>query len=46
MKGSQVDEIQYGHHEGQCLHSLATGQVVVVDDLANDDRWGGYRMPA
>jgi GAF domain-containing protein len=45
-RASQVDEIQYGHDEGPCLHSLATGQVVVVDDLAEDDRWGGYRMPA
>ncbi len=45
-RASQVDEIQYGYDEGPCLRSLATGQVVVVDDLANDDRWGGYRMPA
>ena len=45
-RASQVDEIQYGHDEGPCLRSLATGQVVVVDDLADDDRWGGYRMPA
>ena len=45
-RASQVDEIQYGHDEGPCLHSLATGEVVVVDDLADDDRWGGYRMPA
>jgi len=45
-RASQVDEIQYGHDEGPCLHSLATGKVVVVDDLASDDRWGGYQMPA
>jgi GAF domain-containing protein len=45
-RASQVDEIQYGHDEGPCLRSLATGQVVAVDDLAEDDRWGGYRMPA
>jgi GAF domain-containing protein len=45
-RASQVDEIQYGHHEGPCLHSLATGEVVVVDDLAADERWGGYQMPA
>jgi GAF domain-containing protein len=45
-RASQVDEIQYGHDEGPCLRSLATGEVVVVDDLANEDRWGGYRMPA
>jgi GAF domain-containing protein len=36
-RASQLDEIQY---------SLATGKVIVVDDLASDDRWGGYQMPA
>ena len=45
-RASQVDEVQYGHDEGPCLRSLDTGEVVVVDDLADDDRWGGYRMPA
>jgi GAF domain-containing protein len=45
-RASQVDEIQYGHDQGPCLHALRTGQVVVVDDLADDDRWGGYQMPA
>jgi GAF domain-containing protein len=45
-RASLVDEIQYGHDEGPCLRALATGQVVLVDDLADDDRWGGYRMPA
>ncbi len=45
-RANQVDEIQYGHDEGPCLRALTTGQAVVVDDLANDDRWGGYRMPA
>ena len=45
-RASQVDEIQYGHHQGPCLHALSSGQVVVVDDLAQDDRWGPYQMPA
>src|SRR3954462_10987253 len=45
-RASQVDEIQYGHDEGPCLRSLATGQVVVIDDLADDDRWGDYRVRA
>jgi GAF domain-containing protein len=45
-RASQVDEIQYGHDDGPCLRSLATGMSVVVDDLVGDDRWGGYQMPA
>jgi GAF domain-containing protein len=45
-RASQVDEVQYGHHEGPCLHTLGTGEVVVVDDLAVDDRWAAYQMPA
>jgi GAF domain-containing protein len=45
-RASQVDEIQYSHNEGPCLRALATGKAIVVDDLAADDRWGGYQMPA
>jgi transcriptional regulator with GAF, ATPase, and Fis domain len=45
-RASQVDEIQYAHDEGPCLRSMADGRMVVVDDLAHDDRWNGYRMPA
>jgi GAF domain-containing protein len=45
-RASQVDEIQYGYGYGPCLRSLHTGEVVVVDDLAIDDRWGAYQMPA
>ena len=45
-RARQVDEVQYGHDEGPCLRSLATGEVVMVDDLASDDRWDGYRAPA
>jgi GAF domain-containing protein len=46
MQASQLDEIQYGHHEGPCLTTLSSGEVTVIDDLATDDRWGGYQMPA
>ena len=45
-RASQVDEIQYGHHQGPCLHSLDTGDLVLVDDFASDNRWGAYQMPA
>jgi GAF domain-containing protein len=43
---SQVDEIQYGHNEGPCLTSLRTGEMIVIEDLATDDRWPSYQMPA
>jgi GAF domain-containing protein len=46
MRASQLDEIQYGHHEGPCLTTLSSGEVIIIDDLADDDRWGGYQMPA
>ncbi|WP_214367336.1 GAF domain-containing protein [Pseudonocardia sp. H11422] len=39
-RASQLDEVQYGHDQGPCLTSLATGQIVVIDDLADGDRWG------
>ena len=41
MQASQLDEIQYGHHEGPCLTTLSSGEVIIIDDLATDDRWGG-----
>jgi hypothetical protein len=45
-RASQVDEIQYGQKDGPCLHTLGSGEAVVVDDLAQDYRWDGYRLPA
>jgi GAF domain-containing protein len=46
LRASQVDEIQYQHHKGPCLTTLDTGEMVLVDDLAADERWNGYQMPA
>jgi len=43
---SRADEIQYGTGEGPCLHSIRVGSVIVVEDLAGDDRWGPYRQHA
>ena len=45
-RAAQLDEVQYGHQQGPCLTSLDTGAVIVVDDLATDERWGEYQMPA
>lgn len=43
---SLVDELQYGRGVGPCLEALHTGHIVVVADLAADDRWGDYRLHA
>ncbi len=41
-----VDEMQYKFDDGPCLHALASGQVVIIDDLREDHRWGAYREAA
>jgi GAF domain-containing protein len=46
VRASQVDEIQYQYDNGPCLTSLDTGEMVLIDDLATDERWDGYQMPA
>ena len=45
-RANQVDEIQYNHDKGPCLTSLRTGEAILIDDLANDDRWDAYQLPA
>lgn len=35
----EVDSLQYVLEEGPCLTAWATGQSVVVEDVANDIRW-------
>jgi len=42
-RANAVDEIQYGAGEGPCLEALRAGEMVRVDDLATEGRWGGYR---
>jgi GAF domain-containing protein len=41
-----LDEIQYGRGQGPCLETLHTGQPISVSDLAEDHRWGEYRIHA
>ena len=43
---AQLDELQYGAGEGPCLESMTTGEIVIVDDLTQEGRWGGYRLHA
>ncbi|WP_413451857.1 GAF and ANTAR domain-containing protein [Georgenia phoenicis] len=45
-EASRYDEVQYGHGQGPCLTSIRTGEVVVVDDLAQEERFGDYRPHA
>lgn len=40
---AQYDEVQYDHDEGPCLTAMRTGQVILIDDLVGDDRFGEYR---
>jgi GAF domain-containing protein len=39
---AHVDEVQYGHDQGPCLQAMRTGQIVMADDLATEQRWGSY----
>jgi GAF domain-containing protein len=43
---AQLDEMQYADGIGPCMHALNTGEVVQIDDLADDERWGVYRSDA
>jgi GAF domain-containing protein len=45
-RASELDEVQYGHDDGPCLHSMRTGEVVDIPDLAEDERWDEYRVSA
>ncbi|MFC8190659.1 ANTAR domain-containing protein [Cellulomonas sp. NPDC057328] len=39
---ADVDELQYEAREGPCLESLASGELLVVDDYLADQRWPRY----
>ena len=43
---AQLDELQYGAGEGPCLESMTTDEIVIVSDLTQEQRWGGYRLHA
>lgn len=45
-EAAAYDEVQYGHDNGPCLTAMRTGEAVLVDDLAEDDRFGSYRAAA
>ena len=43
---AEIDELQYGAHEGPCLEALDTGRMVEAQDLSTDTRWDRYRPHA
>lgn len=43
---AQFDEAQYGHNEGPCLTAMRSGKVVLIEDLAVDQRFSQYRPRA
>src|SRR3954469_24246266 len=39
----RADEWQYDVDSGPCLHAMRSGEVVLVEDLATDDRWSQFQ---
>jgi len=46
VHAAQCDEVQYGHDEGPCLTAMRGRKVILVDDLAEEQRFGKYRPHA
>ena len=43
---AQFDEVQYGFDDGPCLTAMRGGKVVLIEDLAGDERFTPYRPRA
>ena len=43
---AQIDELQYGLDHGPCLTAMRHGEVIRIEDLASDQRWGDYAVRA
>ena len=41
-QASMLDESQYTGAEGPCLHTLATGQTTLIEDIDQEIRWPRY----
>lgn len=41
-----MDEVQYKLDQGPCLQALSTGQVVIIDDVGTEQRFGDYTTHA
>jgi GAF domain-containing protein len=42
----QIDEANYDSGHGPCLDALRSGSTIVVESLADDDRWPEFAAPA
>jgi GAF domain-containing protein len=43
---AQVDEMQYRLEDGPCLHAMRDGQVVSIEDTADEARWPEFETQA
>jgi len=43
---AQFDEVQYGQEQGPCLTAMRAGKVVLIEDMATDERFTQYRPRA
>lgn len=43
---ASYDQMQYGHDEGPCQSAIRADRVVLIQDLARDERFSGYRTRA
>ncbi|QTE27801.1 GAF and ANTAR domain-containing protein [Pengzhenrongella sicca] len=43
---AQFDEVQYGPDQGPCLTAMRANKVVLIQDMASDERFSKYRMRA
>ena len=43
---ARFDEVQYGPDQGPCLTAMRAGKVVMIDDMAADERFSSYRLRA
>jgi GAF domain-containing protein len=45
-RAAHIDEVQYAQGDGPCLQTLRTGQATVVNDFAEERRWGSFASHA
>ena len=45
-RAAQYDEVQYSHDDGPCLTAMRARKMVLIEDLAEDERFGPYRARA